>query len=201
MPPKVKAPPKEPASRGQAKEAAPEGVKPKGKPPLPDYNPLEEYAVSLACIAVSRAKADQTHELLNFKVAELYATRPSCRTAALPGPTCGRRRTSTGPRSMRSLSRGPQSSPRNSVPPTQRCGTAIYLTRLPGGRSSSLLGAGGLIPPWVTQAVRHRRRLEHTHATRPHTRHVCTYSLPRVRLTLVRRPAVAAIGRRLHLYH
>ena len=48
----------------------------------------------------------------------------------------------------------------------------IYLTRLPGGRSPSLLGAGGLIPPWVTQTVRHRRRLEHTHATRPHTRHV-----------------------------
>ena len=77
----------------------------------------------------------------------------------------------------------------------------IYLTRLPGGRSPSLLGDGGAIPPWVTQAVRHRRRLEHTHATRPHTRHVCTYSLPRVRLTLVRRPAVAATGRRLHLYH
>ena len=28
-----------------------------------------------------------------------------------------------------------------------------------------------------------------------------TYSLPRMRLTLVRRPAVAATGRRLHLYH
>ena len=77
----------------------------------------------------------------------------------------------------------------------------IYLTRLPGGRSPSLLGVGGLIPPWVTQAVRHRRRLEHMHATRPHTRHVCTHSLPRVRLTLVRTPAVAATGRRLHLYH
>jgi hypothetical protein len=77
----------------------------------------------------------------------------------------------------------------------------IYLTRLPGGRSPSLLGDGGAIPPWVTQAVRHRRRLEHTHATHPHTRHVCTYSLPHARLTLVRRPAVAATGRRLHLYH
>jgi len=29
-----------------------------------------------------------------------------------------------------------------------------YLTRLPGGRPPSLLGGGGLIPPWVTQAVR-----------------------------------------------
>ena len=33
------------------------------------------------------------------------------------------------------------------------------------------------------------------------TRAMCTHSLPRVRLTLVRRPAVAATGRRLHLYH
>jgi hypothetical protein len=39
-----------------------------------------------------------------------------------------------------------------------RLSLTIYLTRLPGGRSPSLLGDGGLIPPWVTQAVRHRRR-------------------------------------------
>ena len=54
--------------------------------------------------------------------------------------------------------------------------STIYLTRLPGGRSPSLLGAGGLIPPWVTQTVRHRRRLEHTHATRPLTRAMCAHT-------------------------
>ena len=52
----------------------------------------------------------------------------------------------------------------------------IYLTRLPRGRSPSLLGVGGAIPPWVTQAVRHRRRLEHTHATRPLTRAMCAHT-------------------------
>jgi hypothetical protein len=53
----------------------------------------------------------------------------------------------------------------------------IYLTRLPGGRSPSLLGDGGAIPPWVTQAVRHRRRLEHTHAMCAHTHYRTRASL------------------------